>query len=93
MHKVGDTVWRGYARHYGDGVTYWPEIRPGDVRAVHDDGTIDVTLCGVMPVREGRRSPGAWVAFRQPPERYHATPETALAEAHNAVAQCEDQAA
>lgn len=90
MHKVGDTVWRGYARHFGDPKEVWPEIRPGKVTAVDEDGTIAVALKGIMPGTEGKRNPGGWMAWYQPPERYRATPEEALADAKAAVTQHEN---
>lgn len=91
MHKVGDIVWRGYARRYDDR-TYWPEIRPGQVTLVHDDGTIDVNMMGVVPGCEGKRNPGGWVAWHQPPERYHLAPEAALVEAKATVEQASELA-
>ena len=89
-HKAGDTVWRGYARPYDDGV-YWPEIRPGRVSRVNDDGSIEIHMHGRMPGTEGKRTPGAWTAWNQDPERYHSTPEAALADAQLALAQVETQ--
>lgn len=89
-HKVGDIVWRGYARSYSDPAVYWPEIRPGRVSKVSDDGTLEVWMFGLMPGTETKRNPGSWRAWHQDPARYHRTPEAALAEAKEAVAQIDE---
>lgn len=86
-HKAGDTVWRGYARPYDDDGVYWPEIRPGRVSRVNDDGSLEVFMQGRMPGSEGKRSAGSWTAWHQDPDRYHSTPEAALVDAKLALAQ------
>jgi len=92
MHKVGDLVWRGYARTFGRSDVYYPEIRPGRVIEIDADGLLRVQMEGVIPGSEGRRNPGAWIAWHQPPERYFATPDEALADAKAAMSQIEDPA-
>jgi hypothetical protein len=89
-HKVGDLVWRGYARVYSDADTYWPEIRPGRISKIADDGSLEVWMFGLMPGTEGKRNPGSWRAWNQDPELYHATPEAALEDAKAALAQVEE---
>lgn len=84
-HKVGDTIWRGFARRWDLDGAWMPEIRPGQIRAVDADGYVDVVMSGAMPGMEGKRNPGAWVATGQPPERYSRTPEAALRIAKLAV--------
>lgn len=88
--KAGDLIWRGYARPYGFGTPerHYPEIRPGTVRHVHDDGTCDVVMEGIMPGRESKRNPGFWMAYHLAPELMLDTPEAALAQALAAVKQC-----
>lgn len=91
--KVGDRGWRGYARQYVEGSDWYPEIRPGTVTGVDEDGTLRLSMEGVMPGRERKRTPGGWISWGIEPELFHRTPEEALAQAKRAVAQqAEDRA-
>jgi hypothetical protein len=86
--KAGDLIWRGYARPYGTPDGHYPEIRPGHIRHVHEDGTCDVVMEGIMPGRENKRNPGFWMTYHLDPDLMLDTPEAALAQALEAVKQC-----
>lgn len=84
-HAVGDIVWRGYARKFDGEPGWWPEIRQGRITKIHDDGTLTVRLLGCIPGSEGKRNPGVWLAWYQPPERYRARSDYAMGDAERAV--------
>lgn len=77
--KEGDECWRGYARiyHASDKPLWSPEIRPATITEIRD-GRCRIMMRGVMPGAEGKRTPGAWVAWDYDPANLHRTPETAL---------------
>ncbi|CCB64426.1 hypothetical protein [Hyphomicrobium sp. MC1] len=88
--KKGDAFWRGYARSWDSGQTYYPEIRAGHIQDVNDDGTYRCIMVGIMPGMERKRTPGGWIAFGLDPDLMHQTPEAALACALTAVEQASE---
>ena len=85
--RKGQQFWRGYARTYDGGSTYFPEIRAGFVDRRNDDGTYRARMLGTMPGAEHKRFPGGWVAFSLDPDLLCKTPEEALHQAKFAVPQ------
>ena len=77
--KQGDKLWRGFARTYDYGATWYPDIRPCTIVKVNDNGTYHVNMLGPMPTNEPSKSRGGtWVAWSVEPECLHRTPEKAL---------------
>lgn len=80
----GDEFWRGYARTYDGGRTWYPEIRVGHVDPPNTDGTYRCLMAGTMPGAEGKRN-GGWLALYLDADLMHRTPEDALVSAKQAV--------
>lgn len=91
--KLGDTVWRGYARHHGNPKEWWPEIRPGRITEVNDDGTYRLHMEGIMPGSERKRHPGGWIHYGADAELLHKTPEAALRQAKRVAVDANAEAA
>jgi hypothetical protein len=76
--KKGARIWRGYARVFIEGGEWFPEIRPGRVSRISEDGSLELHMDGVMPGSERRRNPGGWLSRNIDPANVADNPHAAL---------------